>query len=117
MPRTQVTTSTQNSTVATALTMACVPSSPSRSRVAASKGTKAAETPLGEQAPQQVGNAERHIEGVGQGTGAEAGGDELIPHQAGDAGQQGPHGNRGRGLEKIHGRAGPGAPAEEGGGL
>ena len=40
---------------------------------------------LGKQAAQQIGNAERHIEGIGGGAGAKGRGDQQLPNQAGDA--------------------------------
>ncbi len=40
---------------------------------------------LGKQAAQQIGNAERHVEGVGGGAGPEGRGDQQLPNETGDA--------------------------------
>ena len=59
---------------------------------------------LGEQAAQQVGDAKRDVEGVGDGTGPEGRRHQLLPHQAGDPGGQRQQGNGRSRLEKVHGR-------------
>jgi len=61
------------------------------------------ERALGEQAPQQVGQAERDVEGIGEIRGAEGGGKQAFTQQSGDARHHGHAGDGGEGLEQIHG--------------
>ena len=71
-----------------------------------------AEGPLGKQAAQEVGNAKRHIEGVGQGAGAKGRGHEQLPHQPRDPGSQGQEGDERGGFEQRHPRSVPKAGAK-----
>ncbi len=47
------------------------------------------ESAFREHPAQQIGEAERDVEGVGLGARAEQAGDEHVPHEPGDPGQQG----------------------------
>ncbi len=70
-PSTQVSTSAQNSTVATCAISARVRSSPCCALAGCQHRHKGlAEGPFGKQTPKQVGNAKRYVEGIGQGVGA-----------------------------------------------
>src|SRR5690606_31916956 len=66
------------------------------------------ESAFGEQAAQQVGDAEGHPEGIGQRTRAVRGRDDDVPHQTGDAGKQSEAADGGGGPEQTHAR--PGSP-------
>ncbi|OIQ70267.1 hypothetical protein GALL_481220 [mine drainage metagenome] len=60
------------------------------------------ECALGEQAAQQIGQAERDVEGIRPGAGAEIPCHQNLAQQAGDAGDEGEQGNGIGGLEQIH---------------
>ncbi|MCY1530354.1 hypothetical protein D9M68_655380 [compost metagenome] len=62
-----------------------------------------AESTLGEEAAQQVGNAEGDVERVGQRTSAKGGRHEQFAHQSRDAGSEGEQGNERGGFEQGHG--------------
>src|SRR5690606_18639906 len=64
------------------------------------------ERAFGEQAAQQVGNAERHPESVGQRAGAECARDQDVADQAGNARQQREDADGGGRAEQTHGEAG-----------
>jgi hypothetical protein len=61
------------------------------------------ESAFGKQAPQEVRQTERDVEGVGEVRGAEGGGEQTFAQQARDAGHHGHAGNCSEGLEQIHG--------------
>ena len=61
-----------------------------------------AESALGKQAPQQIGDAKCHIEGIGQRVGAKHRGHQEVAHQARHAGGQGQEGDGGGGFEQGH---------------
>ncbi len=71
-------------------------------RVGQQRHERLRERAFGEQAAQQVGDAERDVVGVGEAAGAEARGDQLLTHQAGHARGERQQRNRRGGLEKIH---------------
>ena len=62
-----------------------------------------AECAFGEQAAQQIGNAEGDVEGVGERTGAKSRRHEEFSHQPRDAGSEGEQGDKGGGFEQGHG--------------
>ena len=61
-----------------------------------------AECAFGKQAPEQVGNAEGHVEGVGEDAGAKNGSYQQLAHQAEHARRQGEQGNNGCRSEQAH---------------
>ena len=74
------------------------------------------ERPFGEQPAQEVGDAKRHEEGVGTGSGAEQLGVDHVADEAGDAGQRGHGADHAGRFEKglAHGRWGPALDGSEG---
>ena len=61
-----------------------------------------AEGALGKQPAEQVGNAECHVEGIGEGAGTKGRGDQQFADQAGDAGGQRQQRDGGGRLEQAH---------------
>ncbi len=100
-PSTQVSVSAQASTVAIWFTISWVAASPSFSRTAGQhRHKRLAERTLGEQAAQQIGNAEGDVERVGERAGAKSGGHEQLAHQPGDARCQRQQRDQGGGFEQ-----------------
>ena len=64
-----------------------------------------AERALAQHAPEEIGNAESDVEGVGQRAHAEHRAHQHIAHEAGDARGQGQQGDGGSGFEERHGGA------------
>ncbi len=108
-PMTQVASSAHSSTVATASIRWRVASSPSLARGGRATARRPAERALGEEPPQHVGNAERHVVGVGHRVGAEQPRHHLFADQPRDARQQREDRNDGGGAEQVH--SGDGAEA------
>src|SRR5437879_11913413 len=62
---------------------------------------------LGEEAPQQVRDAEGDEEGVGGQAGAEGAGDDEVAQVAQDAADEGQAADRGQGAQEVHARIRP----------
>ena len=104
MPSTLTARTASDSTEATRSTSSRVSPSPHSGPVLRQNGHEGlGKRALGEQAPQQIGNAEGDEKGVGGEAGAEQARDHGVAHEAEDAGYQRHAAHRGERAQKIHG--------------